>query len=362
MKQLTITFPPSTKNRNYPIYIGTNLVEKITSLFDLTQYSKIFVITDTTVEKLFLKKLLRNLPEQTKYIAVPPGEKAKHIESVMKIWTAMKDAGLDRKSLVINLGGGVIGDVGAFATSTYMRGLAFINIPTTLLAQVDESVGGKNGIDFAGIKNIVGTFDQPDGVIIDLQMLKTLPKRAFLASFVEIIKHGMIHDKHYFEKVTSKYPTDFTDEELIAIIYGSCEIKAYYVQNDEQEENGKRKILNFGHTIGHAIEAIKLETDEPLLHGEAVSLGIIAESEISRQMGLLSSEEMGVIKHALQKADAPITVTNIVIDDILKRIKSDKKNTFNKINFSLLQGIGNAVYNRQVPEEIISSGIKAVLK
>lgn len=352
MEKLLITIP-SALQREYPIYIGNHLIETLASLFDVSRYSKIFVITDQTVEPLFLKKILNNLPEETAYISLPPGEKEKHIESVKKIWTAMHEAGLDRKSLVINLGGGVIGDMGAFAASTYMRGLAFINIPTTLLAQVDESVGGKTGIDFAGIKNLIGVFNQPVGVVIDMQTLKTLPKREFLASFVEIMKHGLIKDKKYFEKVTSKYPLDFTDEELIDIIKGSCEIKAHFVQNDEKETSGLRQIVNFGHTIGHAIEALSLETNHPLLHGEAVSIGIVAESQIAKRQNLLSQKEYDVIKSSLKKADAPTTIPNFSIDAILGKMRFDKKNTFGKINFVLLHGIGNALYNQQVEKEII---------
>jgi 3-dehydroquinate synthase len=359
MKELTISIPAIQK-REYQIYIGNNLIEKIASLFDFSSYSKIFIITDTIVEPLFLQLLLKSLPQKAAYIAIPPGEKAKHIEIVKNIWQAMYNAGLDRKSVVINLGGGVIGDMGAFAAATYMRGIDFINIPTTLLAQVDESVGGKLAIDFAGIKNLIGVFEQPVGVVIDIQTLKTLPKREFLASFVEIIKHGMIADKEYFKKVTNKYPLDFSDEELATIIKRSCEIKADFVESDETE-NGRRKTLNFGHTIGHAIEALKLETDQPLLHGEAVSIGIIAENEVAKEMGLLSEEDVEELQLSLQKAGQPISITGISIEEILKKMQSDKKNSFNKINFTLLDSIGNSVYNQIVPEEIIIKAIKKIL-
>jgi 3-dehydroquinate synthase len=358
MEKLLITIPSAPK-REYPICIGNHLIEKLASLFDLSKYSKLFIITDQIVEPLFLEKLVNNLPDKTAYISLPPGEQAKNIESVTKIWTAMHDAGLDRKALVINLGGGVIGDMGAFAASTYMRGIDFLNIPTTLLAQVDESVGGKTGIDFAAIKNLIGTFNQPIGVIIDMQTLRTLPKREFLASFVEIIKHGLIKDKKYFNKVISKHPLDFTEDELIDIIKESCEIKAYFVQSDEKE-SGKRKIVNFGHTIGHAIEAIKLETDQPLLHGEAIAIGIVAESEIAREMGLLSLEETARVKQSLQQADLPITISGLSTDEIFKKMQSDKKNAFNKINFTLLKGIGDALYNQHVSKENIIAAIKKI--
>ena len=358
MEKLTINLPAS--NHSYPILIGNHLIEKMATLFDLSNYSKLFVITDKTVEPLFLEKLIKNLPETPAYISVASGEKAKHIETVQNIWKVMYEAGVDRKSLIINLGGGVIGDMGGFAASTYMRGPDFINIPTTLLSQVDESVGGKTGINFVGIKNLIGVFNQPAGVVIDIQTLKTLPKREFLASFVEIIKHGLIYDKAYFDFVTSKKPLNFTDDELIQIIKRSCEIKAVFVHSDEKETTGKRKILNQGHTIGHAIEAIKLETDHPLFHGEAVAIGIVAEAEIAKEIGLLSEDEVRTIKQALQKAGVPITTSGISMKEMFKKMQADKKNEFGKINFSLLQGIGNAVYDQEVDDKTIQKAIATI--
>src|SRR5487761_243377 len=190
MKKITITLPPA-EQREYPIYIGTDLIAKIATLINVEKYSKLFIITDQIIEGLFLEKLQKNLPEKAPFISLPPGEQAKDIKYLTKIWKAMIDAHMDRNSLIINFGGGVIGDIGGFAASTYMRGIEFINIPTTLLAQVDESVGGKTMIDFHGIKNIVGTFYQPSTIIIDIDTLRTLPKREFISSFAEIIKHGL---------------------------------------------------------------------------------------------------------------------------------------------------------------------------
>ena len=181
MKQLTLII--NKKESRYGITVGQNLLEKITEIVDLSPYSSIFVVTDENISKHFLPKLLERLPNGTQHIIVPPGEKAKNIETVQKIWSAMKDAGLDRKSLVINLGGGVIGDMGGLAASTYMRGIAFLQIPTTLLSQIDASIGGKTGIDFAGIKNLIGTFNQPIAVMIDVETLTSLPKRELISGF-----------------------------------------------------------------------------------------------------------------------------------------------------------------------------------
>ena len=246
MKKLSIKLIV-TQERQYPIFVGSHVIEKIDTVFDFSGYSKLFIISDETVAPLYLDKLQNFLPAKTVKIILPSGESAKDIQYLTKIWQQMIDEQLDRKSLIINLGGGAIGDIGGFAASTYMRGLDFINIPTTLLAQVDESVGGKTMINFHGIKNIVGTFYQPSAVIIDVDTLKTLPERQLLNGFAEIIKHGLIKDKQYFDLVTSKKPTDFSQEELVEIIARSNIIKAEFVENDEKE-SGMRKIVNYGHS------------------------------------------------------------------------------------------------------------------
>lgn len=349
----------NNKQLDCTISIGGNLMGKIGSLYDLSTYSKIFIITDQNVEPLFLKKVIATLQVETVSIILPAGENEKHIESIQKIWMAMHDAQCDRKSLVINLGGGVIGDIGGFAASTYMRGIDFLNIPTTLLAQVDASIGGKTGIDFSGIKNLVGTFNQPVGVIIDTQTLATLPNREFLSGFAEIIKHGLIKNKKYFEKVTAKHPLKFTQDEMIDIITESCEIKANIVQSDETEIN-IRKTLNFGHTIGHAIESLSLDTSTPLLHGEAISIGILAEAKISHLINILSISDLQRIEQALITAELPISSPSIKIDEVLKKMKSDKKNERGQINFTLLRGIGDALYNQNVSEPVIIKAMENI--
>lgn len=354
MKTLNLTIPQ--KQTTYPIVIGSNLFGEIKQLFHLDTYSKIFVITDENIAQHFLPKLLEHLPEGTKQIIVPPGEKAKNLETVQTIWNAMKDAKLDRKSLVITLGGGVIGDMGGFAASTYMRGVAFLQIPTTLLAQIDSSVGGKTGINFFGIKNLIGTFNQPTGVLIDINILQTLPKRELISGFGEMIKHGLIADRRYFETVTSKPTQEFSQEELVDLIMRSCEIKKTIVESDETE-NGIRKIINFGHTIGHAIESLSLETDNPLLHGEAVAIGIIAEAKMSQLQNLLSEVDFQIIENALTTAGLPVAVSGLETNDIIEKMQSDKKNENGIINFTLLTTIGKASINQTVPEEIIKQAL-----
>jgi len=351
MKKLSIKLP-AIQEREYPIFVGSQLIEKISELMDLSSYSTVFVITDQIVAPLYLDRLLKNLPEKSKHIILPAGEEAKDITHLTEIWKAMIDAKLDRKSLVINLGGGVIGDMGGFAASTYMRGISFLNIPTTLLAQIDANIGGKTAIDFGEIKNIIGTFYQPSGVIIDVTTVKTLPKRQVISGFAEIIKHGLIADKNYFKLATAKKPLDFSQSELTDIISGSCGIKSAVVEKDEKEK-GLRKLLNFGHTIGHAIEALSLQTDKPLLHGEAVSIGMKIESDLSHRIGLLSHEDMKEVEQTLEKAALPTDLPDFPVDKIIEKMKSDKKTESRNINFTLLKRIGKGEINQIVEEKII---------
>ncbi len=362
------------KTQEYTLTIGNKILNEINNIFPTEKYSKIFIVSDEIVAPLFLDQLISKLSKETKHIISRSGEIAKNIDSIQKIWNAMKDAGCDRKSLVINLGGGVVCDMGGFAASTYMRGIDFINIPTTLLSQIDASVGGKTGIDFAGIKNLIGTFDQPKAVIIDIQTIKTLPKREFLSGFAEIIKHGLIKDKNYFQFVTSKNPLDFNDDELIEIISKSCEIKKEIVEKDETEK-GDRKLLNFGHTIGHAIEALSLETDKPLLHGEAISIGMVAEAKISKIQNMISEEDFKSIEDALINANLPTSlrdhesrfnrenVAKQSLSNIFKKMQTDKKNVNGKINFTLLTSIGNAVFDQKdISEDTIKDALNYVSK
>lgn len=351
MKKIILKLP-QVYQKEYPIFIGQSLMEKIPTLLDIRKFSKTFIITDQNTKLPFLKKLIASLPTESDSIVLPDGEKAKNIENIQKIWKFLADRHYDRKSLVINLGGGVIGDMGGFAASTYMRGVDFLNIPTTLLAQVDASVGGKTGIDFSGIKNLIGTVNQPIAVVCDINLLSTLPNREFISGFAEIIKHGLIADKNYFNFVTSKKPRDFDNQELTTIVLNSISIKTSIVNQDEKE-SGLRKILNFGHTIGHAVESLSLETKTPLSHGEAISIGILAEAKISHLINLLSVEDLQRIEQALVNADLPIAIPILEVDRILQKIKLDKKNEKGRVNFTLLEGIGKAVINQDVSATIV---------
>jgi 3-dehydroquinate synthase len=357
MQKITVNLSPR-QTKPCVIHIGVDAIKQLGSLYDFSTYTKAFIIADQSTEALFPDELLAALPLEVSSIILPPGESHKHVESIQKIWRAMHQAGCDRKSVVVNLGGGVINDMGGFAASTYMRGLDFINLPTTLLAQVDASIGGKTGFNFDGIKNLIGSFSRPVGIVIDPRLLAKLPQREFLSGFGEIFKHGLISDRDYFEYVTSKRPLQFTPQELENIIAQSCRIKLAIVEDDETEA-GNRKILNFGHTIGHAVEALSHETSRPLLHGEAISIGMVAESCISNRLGLLPADDMEKIVQSLTHAGLPTGVPELDQAALLNKMQSDKKNESKQLNFTLLEKIGKARYNQLVPQQIVAEALQA---
>lgn len=334
------------------IKIGNGILRKLPKIINIKKYSKIFLIVDKTINDSLAGKIEEIFSKDYGIFILAGNEQIKNIATVQKIWKALLKFNCDRKSLVFNIGGGTIGDVGGFAASTYMRGIDFIQIPTTLLAQVDASVGGKVGINFSSVKNLIGTFQQPVAVIIDVGLLSSLPEREFISGFAEIIKHGVTIDKKYFRFVTSKKPLDFSQDELAEIIKRSCQIKSAVVAADEKEE-GLRRLLNFGHTIGHAIESLSQQTNHPLFHGEAVSIGMIVEGKISKLIGILSEKEYIILEQALRQAGLPTAIPDIKTDKILVKIKADKKSEKGKINFTLLKGIGKAIINQQVNEVII---------
>jgi 3-dehydroquinate synthase len=345
-----------SKDQAYDILIGNGLLSRASRLLHMSQYSRVFVVTDKNVEKLWLPELKKGLSSLDGYIALPVGEEAKCIGNVQRIWTAMSHVKCDRKSLVIALGGGVTGDMGGFAASTYMRGIPFVQAPTSLLAQVDSSIGGKTGFDFDGLKNLVGTFTQPKAVLIDTTTLKTLPKRELVAGLAEMIKHALIKDAHYFTMLANTTFLDCPSDTLADLIAMSTRIKADVVQSDETE-SGERKVLNFGHTVGHAIEALSWHSKYPLLHGEAVAIGMVIEADLSKQEGHLTNDEVQLIKKTLEHAGLPTISPYFPIQQIWKKLQSDKKNEHGTIQFTLLEHIGKAIYNQVIDESVITQTI-----
>ena len=312
------------RSDNYSIWLGENSLSKL----DISGYSKVAILVDENTKRYCLPKLPHL--ENSIIIEIKSGEEHKNINTCNFIWKQLTDHHFDRKSILINLGGGVIGDMGGFSASTYKRGISFIHIPTTLLAIVDASVGGKLGVDFNGLKNQVGIFSNPKSVIINPEFLQTLPENQLKSGFAEVVKHALISDKNLWEKIIS---VPFNELNWNEIIETSINIKNKIILSDPCEK-GERKKLNFGHTFGHAIESYYLEKETPILHGEAVLMGILLEVEISR----VSQEQNNEIKnYILSNFSLPFTPKT---SDLLPFLINDKKNKIGKINFSLLTNIG----------------------
>jgi len=333
---------------SYPIYIGKNLLGNIVGLINLNGYSQVMVLTDNVVAGFWLKKITRAVGKNAVVAVIKNGEAEKNIDTVRTIWKKMVQSKLDRRSVVVNLGGGVVCDLGGFCAGTYMRGIDFVNIPTTLLSQVDAGIGGKTGLNFFGIKNNIGIFNQPKAVLTDVVFLSTLPERELISGMAEVIKHGIVADKKYFESVVGKKPVDFSSKELIEIVKKSCLIKTAIMEKDEKEMLGKRKILNFGHTVGHAIESLSQATDRPLLHGEAVGIGMVIESKLACLSGLLKEKDYLRIKDAIKNAGLPITTPHIPVKKIIKKILVDKKNQSGRVLWSLPTAIGQVECNKEI--------------
>lgn len=355
---------------SYSIYIGENIQSQIVKKINLSKYSKVIVITDENVASKLLSKLENALePIQTSSIIISPGEHNKNLSTLETIWVEMLKYGCDRKSLIINFGGGVIGDMGGLAASLFMRGIDFIQIPTTTLSQVDASIGGKLAVDFQGVKNSLGLFNQPQAVFIDTNNLKTLDEKEFISGFAEIIKHGLIQDPKHFLEATNKKPTEFSPQELCDIIFHSCQIKAKVVEIDPTEQ-GLRKILNFGHTIGHAIESISLEINPSnyLTHGQSVAIGMVAESYLSNLCGLLSQDEFNLIESTIARTGLPTRFSkqnspskDEQIHTLLSKMSKDKKNFRGEIRFVLLEKIGQAKFDVVASHEDIEKSLEYVL-
>jgi 3-dehydroquinate synthase len=350
------------RSGNYSIYIGEDNLYEIDTMIDFSKYSNIFILTDEKIQRLYqhtINKIFEN--KSIKVFAVKEGEISKSLEVYAQIIGQLVEFKFDRKALMVNIGGGMITDLGGFVASTYQRGIDFINISTSIEGMVDASVGGKNGINFGNYKNYIGTFNQPNAVIIDVKTLETLDDRNFTAGWSEIIKHGLIYDKSYFKKVTSRKPREFINSELIEIIAGSCEIKKSVVEADEKE-GGVRKILNFGHTIGHAIESISFDY-ERLLHGEAIAIGMVAEAYISYKLDYISLSDFNNIKNSIFNAGLPIQIP-FELDgkvELNELIKKDKKNFDGKIKWTLIKNIGNCLFDIEVDDKIIDDALNQIL-
>ncbi|MCI8484879.1 MAG: 3-dehydroquinate synthase [Lachnospiraceae bacterium] len=326
--------------------------------------NKACIITDSNIDPLYLgevKKLLSSVFAECISFSFPAGESSKNTDTLGKIYEYLIQNSFDRKDVLFALGGGVVGDLTGFAAATYLRGIDFVQIPTSLLAQTDSSIGGKTGVDFMQFKNMVGAFYMPKLVYMNITTLKTLPERQFSSGMAEIIKHGFIKNSAY---------TDFirNHSELIAaqdydameeMIYQSCLIKKEVVEEDPKE-HGVRAFLNFGHTIGHAIEKL---SDFTLCHGECVALGMVSAGYISYQKGKLSLEQLEDLKKMIGSYGLPVSLTNFshTSEEILQSTKSDKKMESGKIKFILLNSLGKACMTKELTDTDILEGIQYIM-
>lgn len=349
-------FMGEIKSADYSVFISRNITKEINSFFQQSQvkYSKLFILIDENSFKDCYPQLVEHVPafKDAELIEIESGEVNKNIDVCLQIWSTLSELGADRKSLFVNLGGGVIGDMGGFIASTFKRGIDFINIPTTLLAQVDASVGGKVGIDLNHLKNEIGVFNNPKAVFVNSSFLNTLDKRQLLSGFAEIIKHALIADATYWKKVVDVNLKDL--DALDKLIETSVKIKNKVVIQDPQEY-GLRKTLNFGHTIGHAIETCSLEeTDiESLLHGEAIAIGMICETYLSYKLCGLPKEQLKEITDFILEKYTSLSIDHMDQQHLIELMGHDKKNEKGHINFSLLSTIGTCEINKTAHPDMI---------
>ena len=337
----------------YHIYLEPDFAKLLEAVEPLNiKERKLCIVADSTTAELYGAELKEILKETCTYVSMfvfPAGEVNKTLNTVRDLYEHLILEKFDRKDMLVALGGGVVGDLTGFAAATYLRGIGFIQIPTTLLSQVDSSIGGKTGVDFDAYKNMVGAFHMPRLVYMNLNVLKTLPDRQFACGMGEIIKHGLIQDSDYLEKL-STYQREIREKNYAALLWmvaGSCKVKRHVVEEDPTEQ-GIRAWLNFGHTIGHSVEKLK---DFTLCHGECVAIGCAAAAWMSWKRGLISEKEKEAAEQLLLDYQLPVRVKGLKPEDIVKTTKLDKKMDAGKVKFVLLKKIGEAFVTRDVEDE-----------
>jgi 3-dehydroquinate synthase len=347
--------------RSYPIHIGQNTLDRIGELLERADLrGRVAVVSNPVVAQRYLSPIdeaLRGRGYEVTPILIPDGEEHKNLSSLAAVYDGLIKARIDRKSCVLALGGGVVGDVAGFAAATYLRGISYVQVPTTLLAQVDSSVGGKTGINHQDGKNLVGAFYQPRLVLIDVAVLQTLPQRELVAGLAEVIKYGVIEDPALFDLLEKI--EDFTglDHNLLERVIGlCCRIKARVVEKDEREAD-QRAVLNFGHTIGHALEAAT--GYRQFLHGEAVGVGMAKAAALSLKQGFCDPKTSARITELIKKAGLPSEIpAHVPIEDLLAGMEVDKKAAGGKIKFVMCERIGKTRFHWLSPAEI-ASGLSA---
>ena len=339
------TFDVQLGKRSYPIYIGQNLISQPQLFLDHIPSDRVFIVSNEKVAPLYLENILASCNKlRCEHEILPDGEEHKNISTMDNIYSSLLEKHCDRHTTLIALGGGVVGDITGFAAATYQRGVHFIQVPTTLLAQVDSSVGGKTGVNHPLGKNMIGSFYQPRCVIADLSTLNTLDDRELSAGIAEIIKYGLIRDTEFFIWLENNIQKllDRDPESLAYAVYRSCENKAQIVAEDELEQTGKRALLNFGHTFGHAIETAMGYGN--WLHGEAVGYGMLMAARLSIKQGWLTEKDYARIEALIEKANLPTSAPeNMSANDFSQHMAVDKKVRDGKLFLVLLKEIGNAV-------------------
>ena len=339
------------------IFILSEIEHQLIDVLEEMHAGKCFVLTDPNTHEHclpYIDALLKK--EQVHVLSIRHGESQKGIDTVVSIWDFLQKQGADRESVVINLGGGMLLDTGGFAASTFKRGIRFINIPTTLLSMVDASVGGKTGINLNDFKNHIGTFAQPEYVLIFPKFLQTLDERQIYSGWAEMLKHGLISSVSHLKKLLALKPGQANAETLNTLIYESVEIKNTIVRKDPYEK-GWRKVLNFGHTIGHAFESIAFSGTQSLLHGESVANGLIVELYLS---SISYNPDKGLVDQVINYITAhyePFHFPDKDLDQVYKFLLQDKKNTGNQINFTLLRDIGDPLIDRYISRNTIESAL-----
>ena len=338
-----------------------SLLAKMISELGYIRQQKICIVTDSNVASLYLAEVTEELKKCSDTVishVFPAGEENKNVATIDTIYETLIEAHFDRKDLLVALGGGVTGDMCGFAAATYLRGIDFIQVPTTLLSQVDSSIGGKTGVDFKQYKNMVGAFYMPKLVYMNLKTLYDLPEEHFHAGMGEILKHGLIKDASYFQwMLENKEQILAKDLDVLEeMIFRSCEIKREVVENDPKEK-GERALLNIGHTIGHAIEKL---SDFQLIHGYCVSIGVAAASYLSRKRGLISQEDVEMICDALRAFNLPVKADVTDVNEVLMTTKLDKKMESGKVKFILLNKPGEAIIDKSISDDELLEAIEFI--
>ena len=349
--------------KSCPIIVGDGIINQLERYFDFSGYSSIVLITDTTVKKLYgryITKALEATGKRLSPLTLPVGERAKSLRQVERGYRLLLKNNIDRKGLICALGGGVVGDVGGYIAATYLRGIDYLQLPTTLLAQVDSSIGGKVGVNFGGKKNMLGSFYQPRAIVCDVALLKSLPPSEIRNGMAEVIKYALAMDKELFRTLERKRKDELTPAELADIVKRCGYLKAGIVEADETERSGQRAILNFGHTVGHALEAAT--GLRRLSHGEAVAIGMTAAARISARVGMLDRGNIQSIENLLLKFGLPRYCQGVNPDELIAAIRFDKKTTLGQTGWVLLKGIGKGIVNQPVAENTVKMVLKEICR